>query len=55
MFTEELAYKIGIAYGTYKALCSTTGKEPMKASDFVELCTSSIDEILDIKGFSTDN
>ena len=55
MFTKELAYEVAIAYATYKAICSTTGEHPMEASDFIELCTNSIDEILDIKGFSTED
>ena len=42
MFTEELAREIGVAYGCYKAICSTVDKNPMSIKDFSDLCTDSI-------------
>lgn len=55
MFTEELAREIGIAYGCYKAICSTNGKKPMDECEFTSLCTKSIEEIRANHGLVSEN
>lgn len=55
MFTEELACKIGIAYGLYKAVCQANGESIMEPFDFKTLCTDSIEEIRIAAGLVDEN
>lgn len=55
MLTEELARKIGVAYGIYKAICSTTGETTMSAENFKTLCCNSIEEIREAAGLVNEN
>lgn len=55
MFTEELAREIGVAYGIYKAICSTTGETAMSAENFKTLCCNSVEEIREVAGLVDEN